>query len=445
MLLHLSHFTGIPLQSQFRHYIDNTSVIKRKGQEERRKYHIPNHTLSPDWDVIKMLAITNTELPTNETHWVKGHQDLDMEYDLLPLPAQLNCDADFEAGQFQQHHAQPRPKAPMLPSTQAELVISGETIHSHYKSRIREAATLPNYFEYIEEKFNWSADTRMNIDWGAYKQIIRQFRTRQVTLVKHLHEMAPSGHISHRNNHHYPQSCPSCTCDDETNNHILRCPADSRKEWRSKLLRQLTISLPSITNDPHLADILRDGLTRWFRQLPDMTVDQYPTEYHHLINKQNSIGWSHLFRGRWSIEWQLLHKAYATRKNLEGKDADSARWIRKIGRIVLTSWFELWTLRNLERHGKDAAEQKAKRAAFLHSQLSELYNLRERMIPSHCVMFSQDLHTHITEKSNLDGIENWIYTFGPAIHSSIKQATARSAAADGHFNQLPGQGSTSIT
>jgi hypothetical protein len=442
MLIHLAKYTGTPLRSPFNHYIDNKSVISRQRKAKQQKYPIPNHTLAPDWDVISMLTSSNNELPPNETHWVKGHQDLEKDYDLLSLPAQLNCDADFEAGQFQQHNAANRPNAPMLPNTHAQLMISGESIHSHYKSRIREAATVPNYFNYLEGKFDWSTATRTTIDWGAYKQIIRQFHNRQVTLVKHLHEMAPSGHISHRNNHHYPQSCPSCTCDDETNNHILCCPADSRKEWRSKLLRQISISMPSTTNDPHLADILRDGLTRWFRHLPDITADQYPTQYHNLITTQNNIGWSHLFRGRWSIEWQLQHKEYALRTNLEGKEADSSRWLRKIGRIILTSWFELWTLRNLERHGKDEAEQKAKRAAFLHSQLSELYDLQTKMIPSHRVMFSADLQTHILQKPNLDGIENWIHTFGPAIHSSIKQAIAQSAAAEGRFVHEPRWGST---
>jgi hypothetical protein len=428
MLIHLSRYTATPLTSTFIHYIDNKSVIGRKRTEDKRSYHIPNKTLSPDWDVIQALSATTRALPRSQTKWIRGHQDADKPRETLSHAAQLNCEADDEAGDYQDNFGEERLIAPMLPNTHAHLVIDGATINSYYKTRIREAATLPPYFKYLENKFDWTTDTRKTIDWGSYKQIIRKFRDRHTTLVKHIHEIAPSGIIAHRNNHHYSLKCPSCEIHDETNNHLLQCPANSRATWRTTVLRKLRTTTTDQYNDPTLADILRDGITRWLRQLPPIEAHQYPNEYHSLIRSQDDIGWSHLFRGRWSLQWRLCHERYALRSNLSTKYSDGQRWVRKLGVVLLTQWFDLWKLRNLERHGKDVAEQASKRRTFLQSQLEELYSYHDAMLPLHRHILLADAATHMAQRPNLDGLETWIHTFGPAIHSSVKQATARRVA-----------------
>jgi hypothetical protein len=105
--------------------------------------------------------------------WVRGHQDKDRLRASLPLSAQLNCEADDQAGAYQTTHGtQPRPIGPFLPTTLAQLIIQGESVSSHYKSRICKAAMLPQYFEYLQGKFQWDDVTIKSIDWSAYKQII---------------------------------------------------------------------------------------------------------------------------------------------------------------------------------------------------------------------------------------------------------------------------------
>jgi hypothetical protein len=428
MLLQIATFTNTPLTSTFTHHIDNQSVISRDRKETQRTFHIPNSTLAPDWDVLSTLNSTNDSLPPNTTKWIRGHQDAKKDRRLLSHPAQLNCEADDEASNFQTEHPTPQPSAPLIPNTHAQLQIAGETINSYYKTRIREAATLPTYFAYLETKYDWTPTTRRAIDWSSYKQIIRKFRPQQITLVKHLHEIAPTGIIAHRNNHHHPASCPACECTDETNNHVLQCPSTTRSTWRSTVIRKVTNATTNSATDPNMSDILRDGLTRWLRCLPPPTTAHYPATYHLLINSQNQIGWDHLFRGRWSSEWKNCHRHYATRMSLTGKHSDSTRWVRNIGQLLIAQWFELWTTRNLERHGKDHQEQEAKRRQFLTSQLEELYSYRDEMLPLHRHILMQDSQTHLTQRPNLDGLETWLHTFGPAIHSSIKQAKAQAAA-----------------
>jgi hypothetical protein len=114
--------------------------------------------------------------------------------------------------------------------------------------------------------------------------------------------------------------------------------------------------------------------------------------------------------------------------SLAAKYSDGTRWVRNLGRMLIDQWFELWQLRNTERHGKDIEEQRIKRREFLQSQLEELYSYRDAMLPVHRHILMQDPLTHITNRPNLDGLETWIHTFGPAIHSSIQQAKAQAAA-----------------
>jgi hypothetical protein len=424
MLLRLGQYTGVPLTSSYRHHIDNKAVIQRSVKADKYKYHIPNTTLSPDWDIISMMATSNHELPQNALCWIKGHQDKESPRESLSHPAQLNCEADDEAGVYQANNA-PRTNVPMFPTTHAQLIIQGATVNSYYKSRIREAATLPTYFAYLESKYHWSSATRQEIDWSNYKQTVRLFRDSHTIMVKHVHEIAPSGHISHRNNHHYPQNCPSCDCVDETNAHVIICPAASRAAWRQKLLTQMERTTSSTKSDPFLADILRDGLQRWFNDLPPIPLASYPYRYRALIASQNSIGWSHLFRARWSSQWKLAHQDYAERISLTEENSDGARWVRTLGRQLIQAWLDLWKIRNTERHGKDEAEQNEKRKTHLVSQLEELYSYKPAVLPTHRHMFLADVATHLEQRPHLDGLEDWIHTFGPAIHSSMKQARTR--------------------
>jgi hypothetical protein len=63
--------------------------------------------------------------------------------------------------------------------------------------------------------------------------------------------------------------------------------------------------------------------------------------------------------------------------------------------------------------------------SYLVSQLEELYSYKPAVLPTHRHMFLADVATHLEQRPHLDGLEDWIHTFGPAIHSSMKQARTR--------------------
>ena len=103
LLIRLSEYTEIPITSKCQHYIDNKSVVQRLRQEQKHKHHGPMQRLTPDWDIISMAAQSLKEIPTKiHIIWIKGHQDTHQPRHNLSRAAQANCEADDQAGLYQQ-------------------------------------------------------------------------------------------------------------------------------------------------------------------------------------------------------------------------------------------------------------------------------------------------------------------------------------------------------
>ena len=423
-LIRLSEYTDTQIKSTCTHYIDNKSVAKRLQKEQKRQYHNPTKTLTPDWDVISTAAQSISAIPTKIViKWIKSHQDTKQLRHKLSRPAQINCEADDQAERYQQEAGHPRPQPPILPTNTAQLLLNDKCINSHYTARIHEEATIPPLFKYYQERFRWSTTTRENIDWDTYKQIIRPFRSKQTTLVKHLHKIAPTGEIAHRNDPYQKSKCPCCPQDPETNDHILQCRATSRQNWRSKAIRSTQNYLQCIiSSDPTLCDILRDGLQRWHNNFPLIEKANYPEAYHPLIQTQNDIGWGNLYRARWSIHWCKQHNKFATNAGLEQHKADGKTWVRKVGRRLLTQWFELWQLRNTECHGRDLEEQAQQRQQKIHEETEELYSYRHQTMQSDRGMYCNTIADHIKEHTTQTQQEEWVTLWGKTIRTSMRQA-----------------------
>ena len=95
--------------------------------------------------------------------------------------------------------------------------------------------------------------------------------------------------------------------------------------------------------------------------------------------------------------------------------------MRQFGQILITAWLDLWDLRNKERHGKDEEERKEKRAESLRNQLEALYRLKPKVLPADRSIFLFDADTHMKLRPNLDGLEDWINTFGDGIRKSVQE------------------------
>lgn len=305
----------------------------------------------------------------------------------LPLEAQLNCDTDREA--TVEHST--GDQVPPLLSTPSLLVIQqGPLQSSHIRPRIRCSANLPAWTRYIKDKIGWSDQVYNQTDWTTYHQIIKKYRNKWTTMVKHLHDVCLTGHIAHRNNKHLPHECPTCSSPHEDNHYILTCPHPKRREWRTQTIHKV-MQHESNKIDPYLLDILRDGLTRYHRQLHDLiNPNSYPPKYTHLITQQNNIGRIHIYRGQWSTEWMTLQDSHNASQNVlpPQQQITGTQWLLAIGCILIDQWFQLWKQRNEDRHGVDTKHHSTLCEQQLHNEIRELYTYRDQVCQSDKGLFS---------------------------------------------------------
>lgn len=403
------------------HYLDNQSVIRRINNSMKSSWQSPNCRLLPEQDVIDEIIVSLRQLPFPvNLEWIQGHQDSRFPFSSLSLPAQMNCEADRAASKW--HSPLYTTETPVLPlpTTPSRLIINGCIITGYAKRRVYEAATIPHLHIYLRRKFRWTETTLTHIDWPIYQQILQVFRDRWTTLVKHLHGISPTGKYAHRNNHLLPHECPTCSMPFESNNHVMECPHPSRMPWRDATIRKTT-RYRQESVDPHLLDILRDGLTRFHRQLEPPQPAAYPPHYSTVIEQQNCIGWDHLYRGRWSENWKIQQDKYQESHphlpSLSGSD-----WTKGVGRILLDQWFQLWTIRNEDRHGKDQTRHSILREGTLHAELRELYTYRTLVCPIDRHIFHPTADNHIQQHPSLDALEDWLRSYRPVIMASADQA-----------------------
>ena len=91
----LFEFFSIPLPTNHLQLVcDNKSLVNtiKKIQNQARPM-FPNDTLASDWDIVNEIIILCKNLEPSIA-WIKGHQDDERPVEKLPLPAQLNCEAD---------------------------------------------------------------------------------------------------------------------------------------------------------------------------------------------------------------------------------------------------------------------------------------------------------------------------------------------------------------
>jgi len=98
--------------------------------------------------------------------------------------------------------------------------------------------------------------------------------------------------------------------------------------------------------------------------------------------------------------------------------------VSAVGRTLLSGWFELWALRNQERHGRNNAEQNATIHQVVRSQLQEIYSYRTKVRPADRDIFCYaSVEDHMTSGSPMAAIQDWCSDTFPAVFASVSLAT----------------------
>jgi hypothetical protein len=152
-LFHLFSFCDAHQAWQIQLSTDNKPLLQRITEYQQYKTYFPNATSNADWDVVQAISTTCAKMHIVPFfRHVKGHQDDKTAYGNLPLEAQLNVDADHEAGSYYQMHPNDDTPVWLIPGTCANLNINANTISSGYTQAIQTAWTAPPLLAKIQER-----------------------------------------------------------------------------------------------------------------------------------------------------------------------------------------------------------------------------------------------------------------------------------------------------
>jgi hypothetical protein len=416
------HLNLVPLQQM---YCDNLGLVTKVNKLFAFRLAPAQAALHSEYDVlatIKDLLTDFTSLPI--IAHVKGHQDKKVAYANIPLPAQLNCDADVLATHELFHHPTTCEQVPLLPAAQAQLTIGGRTVTRKLAPTIRRQHGLRLLKSYMKERFHWNNDTIESVNWEAFSCAFRsryQFKTFTFKLCFWL---LPTGSVLHRRTPRFDAKCPACNHIHECNDHMFQCTAASRRKWKASFILSTRQRAELESTDPVLIHILLAGIRSYFdaQPFPSTEFDQYSDSYQPLLQSQASIGWGHLVRGRFSSHWSDLQHDYLFRTQ-PGKKFDSTKWYRKMVSPMLVDCHALWTLRNGERHGTEKQQKRTKRLEQLERDLTELYEYQTEVLAADRDLFDTSIEDLLTMQPG--DITKWIVSRKPIILQSRREANRR--------------------
>ena len=274
-------------------YYDNLGLKKKLDYFNSYRLAIVKTVLDSEWDVlngIHSLTKTFPALPVF-TH-VLGHQDDTIPYTQLPLVSQLNVQADKLAPAELHDFSSHVPKVPFDPTSCIMFHLNEISVTRRIATSIRTHCALPALRKYYAARFNWTIDVFDSIDWDTFSNVYTKLKDKRVAITKFCVNHLPTSKRIHSRDSFKDDQCPTCYQSDETDDHLLCCPATSRSLWRSDLLKSITNQLAWFL-DPVLYAILRAGLDSYFHHQYTIDPATFPRSYQLLIKHQNRIGWNH--------------------------------------------------------------------------------------------------------------------------------------------------------
>ena len=418
LIFRLCEFFECPLPSQLAIYSDSESMLKTIQQRLEWTVDYPYTTMSPDWDLHQAITTTLRLFP-NLPHCqhVKGHQDRFFAFDDLPLPAQLNVEADELASQFVYPPDLPSTIVPLIAGTVAQLHCATGTITSNYRAVLRRLYNEPLIREHICSRMEWSTDTWNLVDWTSHCRAVRANFPRRHFLSKYLHNWLPLGHLVLRYADHYPDTCASCSHQaHEDREHFLRCPA--RRSWIGPLFDDLKQFWQDQSVAPSIVDLLSTALHSWLSDTP-ISLPSLTPSLARVVAQQTLIGWDQLFLGRFACSWSSVQEDHLRSLEIDSsKSISGTAFVSGTIQLLFHHLFLLWTRRNEDVHGRDSLTREAAALVLAKREIRSLYQHRNAVPTELQQIFYTDPDTHFDFHTTSSSLQSWLATWKPVILQS---------------------------
>jgi hypothetical protein len=167
------------------------------------------------------------------------------------------------------------------------------------------------------------------------------------------------------------------------------------------------------------------GIRSYFADsLPDFS-ERFPNgyssmPYYDLIEQQNSIGWDHFIRGKFTKEWDAVQYCHSKRY---GSTKVSEGWTLTLIKLLANSSFQLWEIRNQCHHGHDDATKQQIIHDQVHHEIRCPYILRPQTLDQDGPLFCTTVDKHLSQ--TIAQLQSWILHDRKHIFHSVKVAKAQ--------------------
>jgi hypothetical protein len=194
--LFCGHINMLPLRKL---YCDNLGLIKKVSYFFKYRLAKVKCVLHSEYDVINQIFRLLQEYTTTpEINHVKGHQDNKIPYVSLPLPAQLNSDANSLA--TKELHDRPNliHHVPLFPDSKVQLLLSGTSVTRNLAGAIRKHQGYHNLVPYMLERYGWTDDVMAFVDWDGFTAAYKSSFQQRKFVFKFCTKLLPTGKTLHR-------------------------------------------------------------------------------------------------------------------------------------------------------------------------------------------------------------------------------------------------------
>ncbi len=275
-------------------------------------------------------------------------------------------------------------------------------------------AVTPAYWQYLQTKFNWTTANAEEVNWNALTMTIKHFPNDHNRISKIIHEWLPllGGRSQDATN---TTTCPQCQQETEDTWHFLECAAPAQQALFNQLHRDLQQLHNKHKIDPHLFQLLWQGLLsiRTSTDINEQLAD-YPPQHQSMFDRQRRIGWEQLYYGQIAVSW--AHYIDTTTK---GKTSGTIFYSR-VTNLLWKYLLQVWTVRNNALHPPTPSEFTT---AQLKQQVDNLLHMA-RQDPATKQLVEDITSDHIMKQTPAR-IKQWIVIGTAQIKAHIASAQKR--------------------
>jgi hypothetical protein len=314
--------------------LDGEQAMKDAGDDW------PLHCTHAQYDILRAIRSVRTRLPVNVLwQWIPSHQDKLHSFRSLDPLAQDNVLVDNYAKAFLNFQVVTGwIPSPIRLQEGWSCMVDGTKLASLDVNSLYAHLWSDKTRRYWSKKFDWSPSTIETIDFDILGQCFGPLPfSKQRKTVKLANGQLAVGRQMQRYRFQEHDNCPRCDGPDETNIHVLLCPAPSARSTAKSSILGLKVWMEKNDTHPAIVSSVIAGVSSCLRGRPPP-----PTSWRvarRACAAQSTIGWRPLLYGFAAKHWQILqrHHLLAIRSRKSSRRWTIA-WLRQLMQVAWDQW-----------------------------------------------------------------------------------------------------------